>query len=197
MTSLSGVGTIDGNLSPELALDATLNAIGSIDGSLSNEPHGIYGNLSPELALDATLSAAGQMDGSLSTEISYNMLRNLPRLNGVTIQGSKVSRDYDIPTVRFDTSEHWAQCMEISESNTVYVYTDYSQDESGRNIAAMKIGDGTSYIVDLPFTNTNIQEQLQRHISDRDCHITAQEREYWNNKKRSDAYGETLVLTTL
>ncbi len=156
-------------------------------------PGRMSGNLTPEQAMSAVLSASDSIGGSLSTEISYDTLRNLPKLNGVTIQGSKMSRDYDIPTVMFDTVEHWSECTDISEKNTVYVYTDYEKDGSGRDIAAIKIGDGTSYIVDLPFTNTIMQE----HIHNTDVHITAEEREFWNNKNRSYAYGETLILTNL
>ena len=153
----------------------------------------ISGNLTPEQALSATLTAVNSIGGSLSTGNSYDMLRNLPKLNGVTIQGAKASTEYDIPTVKFDTTEHWSECMDISDVNTVYVYTDYSHDESGRNISAMKIGDGTSYIVDLPFTSAKMQE----HIANTEAHITAEEREFWNNKNRSYAYGETLILTNL
>lgn len=193
MSSLSGAGSISGKLAPEQAISATVSSAGSIDGSLSASKGNVGGRLTAERAISATLSAADSVGGSLSTGLSYDMLRNLPKLNGVTIQGSKVSRDYCIPTVVFDTTEHWSQCMEISEENTVYVYTDYSQDKDGRNISAIKIGDGTSYIVDLPFTITKLEE----HIADTVAHVTAEEREFWNNKNRSYAYGETLILTNL
>ena len=152
----------------------------------------IVGKLSSEKNLSAALSSAGSIGGSLSTN-DYNALRNLPTLNGVTIQGTMTSADFGLPTVMFDTSENWAtRIEEVSEENVVYVYTDYDTDGEGHNIAGFKVGDGTSYIVDLPFVDKVVQD----HMANTDVHITQEEREFWNNKNRSYAYGETLILTT-
>lgn len=163
--------------------------------TLSGEER-ISGELTPEQAISATLQAAGSVSGSLSTGLSYDMLRNLPKLNGLTIEGDKTSFYYSVPTIKFDTKEHWDGSFEISEKNVIYVYTDYSTDEHGVNIAALKIGDGTSYIVDLPFIGVD-ESLIRDHIENTEIHITATEREFWNNKNRSYAHGETLVLTNL
>lgn len=165
MSELSSTGVLNGELTPSQA---------------------ISGNLTP------TQTLGGDLISGVGAANNYNMLMNLPILNGVTIQGVKSSSDYGLPTVVFDTTENWAQCMDISEKNTIYVYTDYDKDSDGYDIAAFKVGDGTSYIVDLPFTDVLIRE----HINNTDIHVTAEEKEFWNNKNRSYAYGETLILTT-
>lgn len=66
----------------------------------------------------------------------------------------------------------------VSESGVLYVYTDYKQDESGKNIPGFKMGDGNAYVADLPFSSA----LFDAHMNNTDIHITAAEREKWNNK---------------
>ena len=83
-----------------------------------------------------------------------------------------------------------------SEENVLYIYRDYKQ-INGKKIAAMKIGDGTSYLIDLPFIDQELSQQINNHMMDPVSHITNQEREFWNNKITvSDVVNqETLVLS--
>lgn len=83
----------------------------------------------------------------------------------------------------------------ISEAGYIYIYSDYRQDSQGRNIASMKVGDGASYLIDMPFTD----DLLYAHLANSDIHITPEEREFWNNKVRCyiDPINEhRLVFTT-
>lgn len=100
------------------------------------------------------------------------------------------------PEVYFDTKANWnAQNTLTGAQNTIYVYTDYMQDGDGNNIAGIKIGDGNAYLIDAPFLDTIYYE----HVNDTDIHITAEEREFWNNKVRcyySLTDDETVVFTT-
>ena len=41
----------------------------------------------------------------------------------------------------------------ISLKGYIYIYSDYRQNLQGDNIASMKVGDGTSYLIDMPFTD--------------------------------------------
>ena len=89
---------------------------------------------------------------------------------------------------------YWnAQVTLVSESNAVYIYTDY-QTIDGHSVAGIKVGDGMAYVIDLPFLDTI----YARHIQDEVRHITQSEREFWNNKNRaymSLTDTETLILT--
>lgn len=153
----------------------------------------ISGNISAAQTLSAALSGASTFHGSFASASNYNSLTGKPILNGATIAGDKVSGDYDLATVLFDTTENWnAQTQTVSVENTVYVYTDYQQTDQGM-VAGIKVGDGTTYIVDLPFTDTLLQE----HITDADIHVTTAEKAFWNAKNRALAVGETLVITDL
>ena len=153
----------------------------------------INGKLSIEQSLSATLSGASSLSGSFASASNYNSLTGKPVLNGATLVGSKVSGDYDLATVLFDTTANWSVLTDVvSVKDTIYVYTDYKQTERG-TIAGVKVGDGTTYILDLPFTD----ELLQEHIKDTDIHVTSEEKAFWNSKNRAVAYGERLVLTDL
>ncbi len=71
------------------------------------------------------------------------------------------------------TKAEWdAEPQYMTVKDMIYVYTDYRQVEDPvsheiKNIPAVKIGDGTSYLIDMPFTTIPITEE---------------DIERWNNK---------------
>jgi len=98
--------------------------------------------------------------------------------------------------VLYATTATWnSKPQLISEAGYIYIYSDYRQNLQGDNIASMKVGDGTSYLIDMPFTD----DLLYAHLANSDIHITPEEREFWNNKVRCyiDPINEhRLVFTT-
>lgn len=95
----------------------------------------------------------------------------------------------------YNTTAYWnSRPTLIAKRGYIYIYSDYKQSE-GENIAGIKIGDGTSYLIDMPF----IDKPLDDHIADTVHHITNTEREFWNNKVRcfiDPENIEKLVFTT-
>ncbi len=78
-----------------------------------------------------------------------------------------------------DTTANWdSQSSLIASKNVIYIYTDYQTTDDGDSIPGIKIGDGLAYLIDIPFVDTLMME----HINNLDIHITADEREAWNNK---------------
>ena len=69
-----------------------------------------------------------------------------------------------------DTTAGWASKTTLmSTADVFYIYTDYQTIVEGTSttyIAGIKIGDGTTYVVDLPFVSS----------------VTSQEKNFWNNK---------------
>lgn len=66
----------------------------------------------------------------------------------------------DYTKIYYDTTEGWNAKRElIAQNNTLYIYTDGSSYTDGegtvRNLPAMKLGDGTTYLIDLPLVTTN------------------------------------------
>lgn len=99
--------------------------------------------------------------------------------------------------VLYATTETWnSQPQLVSARGYIYIYSDYKQNGQGQNIPGFKVGDGNAFLIDLPFSDT----QLQNHLLDTVSHITQQEREFWNNKVRcyidTEAQTDNLVFTT-
>ena len=83
--------------------------------------------------------------------------------------------------VLYGTTEYWnSQPQLISIKGNIYVYSDHEYTQDAKEIPGIKIGDGTSYLIDMPF----IDEKYAKHILDSTIHITQEEREAWNNKVR-------------
>lgn len=85
-----------------------------------------------------------------------------------------------------NTTEVWnEQSTLISEENTFYIYTDYKI-ENEINIPGLKIGDGSSYLIDLPFVAAGEQDltQVFQHINNTNIHISQEEKTKWNNATR-------------
>ena len=86
-----------------------------------------------------------------------------------------------------DTTENWnSQRTFIPLAGEIIIYTDYDTktDDNGKkvNIPAIKVGDGKSYGVDLPFVNDDMRDKILAHISNTSIHVTALEKIFWNNK---------------
>jgi hypothetical protein len=99
------------------------------------------------------------------------------------------------PHMIYHTTFEWDQMPTLkSKSGYVYVYTDHFTDDEGNEIPGIKIGNGKSYVIELPF----LDEIYSKHLLDNERHITQAEREFWNNKVRcyvNNPNDETLVFT--
>ena len=83
--------------------------------------------------------------------------------------------------VFYGTNEYWnSQPHLISTRGCIYVYSDHDIDDEGKDIPGIKVGDGTSYLIDMPFAD----EKYAKHILDMTIHITQEDRDRWDNKVR-------------
>lgn len=86
------------------------------------------------------------------------------------------------------TTQQWNSDISfISQKNVLYLYMDYKtieKDGSEVFIPGLKIGDGTTYLVDLPFLNdvSDFNQQILDHINNLSIHVSAADRIFWNNK---------------
>ena len=98
--------------------------------------------------------------------------------------------------VLYASTATWnSQPQLVSARGYLYIYSDHKQNEHGQNIAGMKVGDGSAYLIDMPFTD----DLFYSHIENGEIHITPEEREFWNNKIRCfiDPLNEhRLIFTT-
>ena len=94
---------------------------------------------------------------------------------GNVISRRDVNGDIDKPAsvsvkeIISNTTEYWNTHPTLTKKDVMYVYTDFSMDEEGRDIPGIKIGSGNAYLADLAFVM-------------RDYRITNDDIAYWNNK---------------
>lgn len=140
------------------------------------------------------------------TEANWNKARNFIPLKGELIiysadeshpfsrlkVGDGITTVVALPFVSTGSIDEHAIAVDITTnwlSNTSYIpnrgdiviWLDKTISDS-LHIPGIKIGDGLSYNVDLPFVGDDIAIMLQGHINDEVCHISQEEREKWNNK---------------
>ena len=157
------------NIEPE-HLTATLGKRESLTGILSGQSNSLTGTVERN-----------------SARPDYNNITNKPQINGITLQGNKSAYELGLANVYYDTTANWnLQPFLISERKGVYIYSDFEiiYDEVGNPtfIPGIKIGDGTTYVIDLPFITDEMTSLLLSHIGDTHVHLTDAEREFWNNK---------------
>lgn len=92
---------------------------------------------------------------------------------------------------RRDTTANWNAHRDfIPLRGEMIVYEDYGSTEDGYgnriNVPGIKIGDGRAYLIDLPFAGNEVSHQilaeLRAHTGDAGIHVTAAEKDGWNNK---------------
>lgn len=126
----------------------------------------------------------------LNSGEDYNSLVHKPSINSVTLQGALTAEDLGLGSVYYDTKVHWdLQPNLVTERSAIYIYSDYQRmvDRNGNvvEIAGIKIGDGASYLIDMPFVTEATSTAIINHIANSEVHVTSEEKTFWNNKVSS------------
>ena len=133
-------------------------------------------------------------------------LHSLTSMSGGLSGPAIVSGDlasFGVKELYYDTTANWNSHQDLIAKRAVaYVYSDHdSYEEDGQTVVvpAMKIGDGTSYLIDMPFMNEGYTRRLLEHIGDENVHVSSEDRAFWNNKVAAftdeSSQAETLVLS--
>lgn len=161
-----------------------------------------YGTQYTPHIVPMTVSVSDQtvhMSTALTIEAikNYERLTNKPSINGVELFGDKTAYELGLAyKIKYDTVEGWSNNRDyVPLEGELIVYTDYTT-QDGVVIPAIKVGDGLAYAVDLPFVGDDMRDAYAAHITDTVAHITADERQFWNNKVRCYINGDKLVFTT-
>ena len=159
--------------------------------SLNIEPEHLEATLTGRETLTGNLSSSGNSLAGIvernASRVDYNNIVNKPQINSVTLVGNVSAYDLGLANVYYDTTANWnLQPFLVSERKGVYIYSDFEiiYDEVGNPtfVPGIKIGDGTTYVIDLPFITEEMTRMLLDHIGNNTIHLTAAEREFWNNK---------------
>lgn len=136
--------------------------------------------------LDKTVTLENYDDSAVKADISavtnevINARGDYPDLNTRISEIAVANK----PVLSKTTAEWNSTPTLIAQKDVVYVYTDYKIVD-GQKIAALKVGDGTSALIDMAFVASGT--------------ITEEERNFWNNKVSaymSDTDETTLILST-
>lgn len=98
------------------------------------------------------------------------------------------------------TIEEWnLNRTQIAYKNVLYIYTNFKTIQRNNEqiaIPGIKIGDGKTYLIDMPFLNdhTQFENMLLDHINDKVIHISPEERAFWNNKLNLNLQEQNLIL---
>lgn len=86
--------------------------------------------------------------------------------------------------LKHDTKEHWesVQAIFTPRAGELIIYDDYKIDKSGKKIPGIKIGNGNSFVRDLPFIDDIVYEQIKDFIQNNPSLIPDEDRNFWSNK---------------
>lgn len=150
-------------------LDVNVNSTQAIDSSVNS--------------LAQTLNASTSVVEHLTASFGINNNINIS-LQSEPYADAEFGSIYVVEAnskVLYALAETWnSQPLYIAKRGYIYIYADWKQDDLGRNLAGIKVGDGNAYLIDLPF----LDDMYFNHIHDAIVHITPKEREFWNNKVR-------------
>lgn len=110
--------------------------------------------------------------------------------SGVAYLWKKLKNNLNNKIVYYSrTKDEWnADASLIAQKDVLYIYSDYKTiQKDGKQILlpGLKIGDGMTYLIDMPFVNSTdsgIEQLVLDHINNNVIHINATERNFWNNK---------------
>ena len=108
-----------------------------------------------------------------TVDVSFENIVNMDAEFGVIYHVIENSRIYYASTATWNSQPEL-----VSERGYVYIYSDYRKNDQDQDIPCAKVGDGSAYLIDLPFTD----DIYAKHIINTHIHVTDGEREKWDNK---------------
>lgn len=189
-----------------------LGSVLNVDFGQVDSPAGLEGHTFYEQ--DTIMSVDfGQVETSTRVENDYEQLINKPQIEGVTLEGNIHLPDLNAATLLYHTEAEWdAQSALITGEGVIYVYSDHTtvvDPDTGdvTVVPALKIGDGVSYLSELPFigggASPEIEQELEAltqtvndHIANSNIHVSTADRTEWNRKvsARIDEHNPEMLI---
>jgi len=119
------------------------------------------------------------------------------------VPSSQLPENFGI--VMYGTTAEWnADLTYVPARGTIIVYSDRGTvtiNNTTINVPGIKVGDGNAYLVDLPFVGKDREEAimtaLNTHVNNTDIHVTAEKKQFWDNKLNYSLNNENLIFNTL
>ena len=169
---LQGSSSIQNDSSGSVSQEYTLS--GSTSLPTDNNGATVVGAINNIRTLKGSTSLPSNSGGSITPTYSIFGNTSIPKVIGTA---------EDI--LHSDTTEGWnSNINTIAEKGHLYVYTDHHKVDNGdgtfTDIPAMKVGDGTSYLIDMPFISTDDYDLLMDHINNWQIHVSENDRTRWD-----------------
>ena len=123
----------------------------------------------------------------ISGNIDVNKaLRGL--LGSERVTGSAtIPKVVDRTAIHYDTTEAWnSMTPYVGLEGHIYIYSDYTTRDNGdgttTTIPALKVGDGQTYLIDLPFTFVGDAQAFVNHMAEASIHVSTSDRNSWDAK---------------
>lgn len=89
--------------------------------------------------------------------------------------------------VLYGSTLEWAQDKtRIAQKGVIYVYSDYVKAADGAggtvDVPGFKVGDGTSYLIDLPFAQGALNDEIKSHLANKQIHVSDDDRKRWDGE---------------
>lgn len=169
---LQGVSSIPSDSSGSISQNYTLS--GSTSLPSDEDGMAVNGAINNIQSLKGSTSIPGSSGGSIMPTYSIFGNASIPKVieNGGTI-------------IHTDTKEGWnSNINTIAEKGHLYIYSDHHKVDNGdgtfTDVPAMKIGDGTSYLIDMPFISSDDYDLLMDHINNWKIHVSETDRTRWD-----------------
>lgn len=150
-----------------------------------------------EVNINGDISYLKSLTGTISADISGGSISPIHTVTGDVT----VPYVLDRTAIHYNTTATWNSTPTlVAEKGHIYVYSDYDTKEvEGEtvNIPALKIGDGTSYLIDMPFIASSDDDEWIDHINNWSIHVSPEDRTDWNNKVSANVNepDENLILS--
>lgn len=103
--------------------------------------------------------------------------------------------------ILYGTTAYWnSDKTRIAEKGIIYVYSDYAKTTAfgggELDVPGIKIGDGTSYLIDMPFAQGEVNAEVISHIENQKIHVSDDDRKRWDQRELNiEISGENLTLS--
>ncbi len=141
----------------------------------------------------------------------YNQLENKPSIEGIILEGNIQLPEIGIRSIQYHTEAEWnAQPTLLTVEGALYIYSDHTKiiDPDTREVTvipAIKIGDGVSYLSQIPFLGGSsshetekkveiLTRNVEEHVTNETIHVSDEDRNDWDSKVCARYESGNLVL---
>lgn len=120
---------------------------------------------------------------------------DLTRLRDYDLLLKEYIKQKGLESIQVNTTAYWnEQITYVPPRGQLIVYTDGNVIDD-ISYPKFKVGDGSAYVVDLPFSEGEYETMLQNHLANQTIHLTTTDREKLQNSVVLTLDSENLIFS--